>query len=226
MCKVEGLEWIRLLYCYPEEITDELIEVMASEKKICHYIDMPIQHASDTVLKRMGRHTDLRSLEDTISRLRSRIPDIAIRTTLITGFPGERQEDQDILLGFVDKMEFDRLGVFTYSEEEDTPAAAMDDQINEELKEKHRDEVMALQQEIAFEHALNMKGRVLDALVEGRLLDEGTYTARTYMDAPGVDGLLFFDSDRELMSGDMVKVRITGANEYDLIGELCDESAK
>ena len=226
LCDIGGLKWIRLLYCYPEEITDELIDVMASEPKICHYIDMPVQHASDAILRRMGRHTDRKALIGIIDRLRKRIPDIAIRTTLITGFPGEVREDQDILLEFVDRIKFDRLGVFTYSAEEDTPAAEMDDQIEEDLKAERRDEIMSLQQEIAYEHAADMSGRVLDALIEGKLVDEDVYAARTYMDAPGVDGLLFIGSSKELMSGDMVRVRITGANEYDLIGELCDESAQ
>ncbi|MCR4808069.1 MAG: 30S ribosomal protein S12 methylthiotransferase RimO [Lachnospiraceae bacterium] len=225
LCGIEGLSWIRLLYCYPEEITDDLIDVISNEPKICHYIDMPIQHASDDVLKRMGRRTCRSELTDRIRKLRDRIPDIAIRTTLITGFPGETEEDHKILMDFVDETEFTRLGVFTYSPEEGTPAALMDDQIDEEVKALRRDSIMELQQEIAFEHARDMVGRVLDVMVEGRLVDEDIYTSRTYMDAPGVDGLLFIDSERELMSGDIVRVRVTGANEYDLIGELCDESA-
>ena len=225
LCKVEGLEWIRLMYCYPEEITDELIEVIRDESRICKYIDMPIQHASDKVLSRMGRRTNRAELTGLIRKLRDRIPDIAIRTTLITGFPGEDEEDMDILLDFVNETEFTRLGVFAYSAEEGTKAAEMEGQTDEEVKESRRDEVMELQQEIAYEHAESMKGRELDVMIEGRLVDEDVYAARTYMDAPGVDGMLFLSSERELMSGDIVRVRVTGANEYDLIGELCDESA-
>lgn len=225
LCRIEGIEWIRLLYCYPEEITDELIKVIKEESKICNYIDMPVQHASDKILKSMGRRTNRAEVTDMIARLRSEIPDIAIRTTLITGFPGEDEEDMRILLDFVDEMEFTRLGVFTYSAEEGTRAAEMDNQTDEEVKALRRDEVMELQQEIAYEHARSMIGRKLDVLIEGRIVDEDVYAARTYMDAPGVDGMLFFDSDREFMSGDMVRVLVTGANEYDLIGELCDESA-
>ena len=225
LCRVEGINWIRLLYCYPEEITDELIDVIKREPKVCHYIDMPIQHASDRVLRRMGRRTSLSEIKKLIGRLRERIPDMAIRTTLISGFPGEDEKDHEILLDFVREAGFDRLGVFTYSAEEGTEAARMDDQIEEEVKARRRDEVMKLQQKIAFERALSMKGRELSVMVEGRLVEEDVYAARTYMDAPGVDGLIFFASERELMSGDMVKVRVTGANEYDLIGELSNESA-
>lgn len=225
LCKVDGISWIRLLYCYPEEITDELIEVIKEEGKVCRYIDMPIQHASDKILKRMGRRTTLSELKEMIGKLRREIPDIALRTTLITGFPGEDEEDHRIMLELVKEARFDRLGVFTYSAEEGTKAAEMDGQIDDDIKEKRRDEVMELQQEIAFERALAMTGRELDVIIEGRLVDEDVYAARTYMDAPGVDGMLFVGSQRELMSGDMVRVRVTGANEYDLIGELCDESA-
>ncbi|MBR4719839.1 MAG: 30S ribosomal protein S12 methylthiotransferase RimO [Lachnospiraceae bacterium] len=226
LCRIEGIEWIRIMYCYPEEITDELIDVISEEPKICHYIDMPIQHASDTILKRMGRHTGRSELTTTIKKLRDRIPDIALRTTLITGFPGENDDDQKVLLDFVEEMKFERLGVFAYSAEEGTAAAEMTGQISEELKNKRRDEVMELQQDIAFEHARKMTGLKLEVIIEGRLVDDDVYVARTYMDAPGIDGVLFLKSDRELMSGDMVSVRVTGANEYDLIGELCDESAK
>ncbi|MCR5419928.1 MAG: 30S ribosomal protein S12 methylthiotransferase RimO [Lachnospiraceae bacterium] len=225
LCKIDGLEWIRVQYCYPEEITRELIEVMRDEPKICKYIDMPIQHASDAVLKRMGRHTSRNELSEIIHELRENIPDIAIRTTLITGFPGETGEDHEILVNFVDEMEFDRLGVFTYSAEEGTPAASFPDQIEEEIKVARRDEIMKLQQEIAYAHADDMIGSALDVIVEGKLVGEEIYSARTYMDAPGVDGLLFINTERELMSGDIVRVKVTGANEYDLIGELCDESS-
>lgn len=225
LCLIDGIEWIRLQYCYPEEITDELIRVIKEEPKICKYIDMPVQHASDAILKRMGRRTDCNELRGIIGKLREEIPDIAIRTTLITGFPGETQEDHEILKSFVRDMKFERLGVFAYSEEEDTAAALMPGQIDEEVKALRRNEIMELQQEIAFRHAEGMTGRKLDVMIEGRLADEDIYVGRTYMDAPEVDGMIFVDSDREIMSGDIVRVEVTGANEYDLIGELCDESA-
>lgn len=220
--QIDGLYWIRILYCYPEEITDELIETIRTEKKVCHYLDIPIQHASDNILKRMGRRTDQQELRDMIAKLRERIPDICLRTTLITGFPGETQEDHEELMAFVDEMEFDRLGVFTYSAEEDTPAATFDDQIDEELKKDRQAEIMELQQEIAFEKAKDAVGRTVLAMIEGKLPDEHAYAARTYMDAPGVDGLVFVQTSEELMTGDFVKVRITGSYEYDLIGEIVD----
>lgn len=225
LCLIEGLVWIRILYCYPEEIDDELIQVIKTEPKICNYLDLPIQHGSDNVLKRMGRKTDSRELVEIIEKLRSEIPDICLRTTLITGFPGESEEEHDELMNFVDRMEFDRLGVFTYSQEEDTPAAMMSGQLPDEVKEVRRMQLMELQQEIAFDAALAMKGRVVDAMIEGKIADEDAYIARTYKDAPNVDGFLFINTSRELMTGDFVKVRITGAYEYDLIGELEDESA-
>lgn len=223
LCGIPELYWIRLLYCYPEEITDELIEVMRTEKKICHYLDMPIQHASDPVLKRMGRRTNRADLTERIARLRRMIPDICIRTTLITGFPGETEEDHENMLSFVDEMEFDRLGVFPYSEEEDTAAAEMPDQIPEQVKNDRRDAVMELQQQIAFENAETMKGRTMLAMIEGKVADENCYIARTYRDAPNVDGYLFLNTSQELMTGDFVRARITGALEYDLIGELAEE---
>lgn len=222
LCKIDGLYWIRILYCYPEEITDELIETIRTEEKVCHYLDIPIQHASDNILKRMGRRTNQQELRDMIAKLRERIPDICLRTTLITGFPGETQEDHEELMAFVDEMEFDRLGVFTYSAEEDTPAATFDDQIDEELKKERQAEIMELQQEIAFEKAQDAVGRTVLAMIEGKLPDEHAYAARTYMDAPGVDGLVFVQTSAELMTGDFVKVRITGSYEYDLIGEIVD----
>lgn len=225
LCLIEGLVWIRILYCYPEEIDDELIQVIKTEPKICHYLDLPIQHGCDNVLKRMGRKTDSRELVNIIEKLRREIPDICIRTTLITGFPGETEEDHEKLMEFVDRMEFDRLGVFTYSQEEDTPAASMPDQIPDEIKEKRQAQLMKLQQEIAFDAALSMEGQLMDAMIEGKVADEDAYIARTYKDAPNVDGFLFVNTNRELMTGDFVKVRITGAYEYDLIGELEDESA-
>ncbi|MBD5459164.1 MAG: 30S ribosomal protein S12 methylthiotransferase RimO [Lachnospiraceae bacterium] len=223
LCRIDGFFWIRILYCYPEEIDDELIRVIKEEPKICHYLDLPIQHGCDTILKRMGRRTTSGELAKVIEKLRREIPDICIRTTLITGFPGETEEEHEELLDFVDRMEFDRLGVFTYSQEEDTPAAAMPDQIPEEVKEERRAQLMELQQEIAFDAALSMNGRLVDAMIEGKVADEDAYVARTYKDAPNVDGFLFINTKRELMTGDFVKCRITGAYEYDLIGELEDE---
>ena len=222
LCKIDGLYWIRILYCYPEEITDELIETIRTEEKVCHYLDIPIQHASDNILKRMGRRTNQAELRNMIARLRERIPDICLRTTLITGFPGETQEDHEELMAFVDEMEFDRLGVFTYSAEEDTPAAEFEDQIEEEIKKDRQAEIMELQQEIAFEKAENAVGRTVLAMIEGRLPNENAYAARTYMDAPNVDGLVFVQTSRELMTGDFVKVKITGSYEYDLIGEIVE----
>jgi len=220
LCKISGLRWIRILYCYPEEITDELIQVMKEEPKICHYLDLPIQHASDDVLKRMGRRTSKAQLVAIIEKLRQEIPDIAIRTTLITGFPGETSEQHEELLDFINEMEFDRLGVFTYSLEEDTPAATMADQIEESVKEDRQAELMELQQEIAFELAERRIGQEVLVMIEGKVADENAYVGRTYMDAPNVDGLIFVETDEELMSGDFVKVKVTGALEYDLIGEI------
>ena len=217
---VSGIYWIRLLYCYPEEITDELLETMASEPKICHYLDIPIQHGSDTVLKRMGRRTDQASLKEKIAAIRKAMPDCALRTTLITGFPGESEEDHEINMDFVNEMEFDRLGVFTYSQEENTPAAMMPDQIDEEVKQARYEELMELQQDIAFEKSEAMVGRELIVMVEGKVADENAYVSRTYMDAPGVDGYLFIQTPEVLMTGDFARVRVTGALDYDLIGEL------
>lgn len=223
LCKIEELKWIRLLYCYPEEITEELIDRIKEEDKICNYLDMPIQHASDTILKKMGRRTTQAELRSIIQSIRSKIPDICLRTTLITGFPGETEEDQEELIDFVDEMEFDRLGVFTYSPEEDTPAALMEDQIEESVKVRRQQELMELQQEIAFEKAEAMVDKVLPAIIEGKVADENAYIARTYKDAPNVDGFLFVNTERELMTGDFVTVKVTGSYEYDLIGELEDE---
>ena len=220
LCKIKGLRWIRILYCYPEEITDELIQVMRDEPKICHYLDLPIQHASNDILKRMGRRTSKEQLACIIGKLRREIPDIAIRTTLITGFPGETQEQHEELMEFVDEMEFERLGVFPYSPEEDTPAAEMPDQIPEEVKEDRQAELMELQQDIVFEQAEEMIGKELLVMIEGKIADENAYVGRTYRDAPNVDGLIFVNTDEELMSGDFARVKVTGALEYDLIGEL------
>lgn len=220
LCKIDGIRWIRILYCYPEEIDDDLIQVMKEEPKICHYLDLPIQHASTEILRRMGRRTSREDLEEIIGKLRREIPDIAIRTTLITGFPGETKEQHEELMDFVDQMEFDRLGVFTYSPEEGTPAAQMEDQIPEEVKEDRQAELMELQQEIAFDLAEDMIGREVLVMIEGKVADENAYVGRTYKDAPNVDGLIFVNTDEELMSGDFARVKVTGAAEYDLIGEL------
>ena len=226
LCRIEGLVWIRILYCYPEEIDDALIRVMQKEEKICHYLDIPVQHASDAILKRMGRRTDRKELTDIVKKLRREIPDICLRTTLIAGFPGETERDFETLFTFVEETAFDRLGVFPYSQEEDTPAADMPDQIPDEVKQARCDELMALQQEIAFDAAEDMAGRLVMAMIEGKVADEDVYVARTYKDAPDVDGYLFVQTDRELMTGDFVRVRITGSHEYDLMGELEDESAE
>lgn len=220
LCKILGIQWIRLLYCYPEEITDELIETIRTEKKICHYIDMPIQHASDKILKAMGRRTNNAELRNIISKLRKEIPDICLRTTLITGFPGETEEDHQILLDFIDEMEFDRLGVFTYSPEEDTKAASLDNQVDEEVKLCRKDEIMELQQEISMDKSERLVGKEIEVIIEGKASDEDVYVGRSYMDAPSVDGYVFINSEEELMSGDFAKVRIVKAMEYDLIGDL------
>ena len=226
LAQIPGIYWIRIQYCYPEEITDELIQTVKTEEKVCHYLDIPIQHASDRILKRMGRRTHKAELKERIGALRREIPDIALRTTFICGFPGETEEDHEELMEFVDEMEFERVGVFTYSAEEDTPAYSYPDQIPEEVKEERRADVMELQQEIAFEHCENMVGKVLDVMIEGKVADEPAYVGRTYMDAPNVDGLIFVNADEMLMSGDFVRVKVTGANEYDLIGEVYHESAE
>lgn len=220
LCKISGIRWIRILYCYPEEITDELIQVMKEESKICHYLDLPIQHANDTILKRMGRRTSKQELIDIVQKLRKEIPDICLRTTLITGFPGETQEQHEELMEFIDTLEFDRLGAFTYSPEEDTPAATFEDQIDEEVKEDRQADIMELQQEIAFDKAEDMIGREVLVMIEGKVADENAYVGRTYRDAPNVDGLIFINTDVELISGDFAKVKVTGALDYDLIGEL------
>lgn len=219
---IEGLEWIRILYCYPEEINDELIEAIKNEPKVCHYLDMPIQHASDNILKRMGRRTSKQELTDIVAKLRREIPDIALRTTLITGFPGETDKDHEEVMRFIDECEFDRLGVFTYSREEDTVAAQMPDQIDEEIKEKYRDELMQLQQEISADRSAAMIGRIVRVMIEGFIPEDNTYVGRSYKDAPNVDGLVFVECDRELMSGDFIDVKITGSTEYDLIGTIVE----
>ncbi len=219
---IDGIEWIRLLYCYPEEITDDLIETMAANPKICHYIDIPIQHSENAILKRMGRRTSREDIVELVGRLRSAMPDIAIRTTLISGFPGETQEQHNGLVDFVDQCEFDRLGVFTYSPEEGTPAASYPDQVDEAVAEKWRDEIMELQQEISYEKNQKFVGTVMKVLIEGYLSDDDVYVGRTYRDAPGVDGIVFVSAPYELMSGTYVDVKITEGNEYDLTGVIVE----
>ena len=223
LCQIKGIRWIRVLYCYPEEIYDELIQVMKEEKKICHYLDLPIQHASDRILRRMGRRTSKAQLVEIITKLRKEIPDIVLRTSLITGFPGETEEDHQELMEFVDEMEFDRLGVFTYSPEEGTPAESMEGQVPEELKEERRDEIMELQQEISLEKGNARIGQELLVMIEGKVSGESAYIGRTYGDAPKVDGYMFVQTGELLVTGDFAKVKVTGALEYDLIGELADE---
>lgn len=220
LCKIDGLQWIRILYCYPEEITDELIEVMKTEEKVCNYLDIPIQHGCDRILKRMGRRTNKQEIVDIVGKLRENIPDITLRTTLITGFPGETEEEHEELMQFVEDMRFDRLGVFTYSPEENTPAALLEDHIDEEVKERRRDELMEVQQEIAFEHAQDAISTKLKVLIEGKLPEDNVFIGRTYKDAPSVDGYIFVNSSSELISGQFVDVFVTDAKEYDLIGEV------
>lgn len=223
LCKISGLEWIRIQYCYPEEITDELIEAIRKEEKICHYLDIPIQHSSDSILKRMGRKTSNAQLRDVIDRLRKGIPDLVLRTTLISGFPGETEKDHRELMEFVKELQFERLGVFAYSAEEDTPAAKFDGQVPEAVKQDRRDALMELQQTISLSHSKAMVGRCVKVLIEGKVTDEPAYVGRTYMDGPGVDGVIFVQTGEALCSGDFVTVRVTGAMEYDLIGEMTDE---
>ena len=220
LVKIEEIEWIRILYCYPEEITDELIETIAAQDKICNYLDIPIQHASDKILRRMARRTRQSEIRETIKKLRDKIPDIVLRTTFITGFPGEDESDFADLVDFVSEMEFDRLGVFTYSEEEGTPAAAFEDQIDEDIKVYRRDEIMLLQQDISKNKLSKMVGKTLKVVIEGKLADEDVYVGRTYMDIPDVDGCIFINSDFNHISGDFVEVLVTDSSEYDLIGEI------
>ena len=221
LCRIDGFEWIRILYCYPEEINDELIEVMKTEPKICNYLDLPIQHASDKILKAMGRRTSNAELVELVTKLRKEIPDIVLRTTLITGFPGETEADHSEMLEFVEKMKFDRLGVFTYSPEENTPAEKFPDQLDEDTKEKRRNEIMELQQDISYKKTHEMIERSLDCMIEGKIPEEHVYVGRTYRDTPGVDGMIFVDENGagDLMTGDFIKVKVTAADEYDLIGE-------
>ena len=223
LCRIEDLLWIRLMYCYPEEITDELIDVMREEPKVLHYLDMPVQSGSDAILKTMGRRVTRKEILDLVNRLRDSIPDICLRTTLITGFPSENSRDQEDTLNLVKEAKFDRLGCFKYSPEEGTPAAQMSGQISDRIKTRRLNEIMSLQKEIVFSRNNAFNGRIMDAFVEGYLRDDDIYVCRTYMDAPDIDGLLFVSSDRELQSGMVIKVRITGYNEYDLIGEYIEQ---
>ena len=222
LCRIDGLSWIRVMYCYPEEITDELIDTIAAEPKLCHYLDLPIQHASDRILKRMGRRTDRAALEAIIAKIRKKIPDVCLRTSLISGFPGETEEDHAELLDFVQKTGFERLGDFTYSKENGTPAAKFPDQVPQRLKNKRRKDIMTLQQKISLEKGKAKVGSVMDVMVEGKLPEDNIWIGRSYMDAPGVDGYVFLHSDREHMSGDIVKVRITASKEYDLVGDIAE----
>lgn len=229
LCKlseIDGINWIRILYAYPEEVTDELIKVMSTNPKICHYIDIPIQSGSDVVLRRMGRRTDQDQIRSVVEKLRAAMSDICIRTTLIAGFPGETQEDFEETYRFVNEMEFDRLGIFTYSAEEGTPAYDFSPQIPDDVKKSRQEELYELQQAIAYEAAEAMKDTRLTVMVDGYLPEEDVYVARSYKDAPDIDGLVFVYSDRELVTGDMIDVRITDAREYDLEGVLIDESAQ
>lgn len=219
LSQIQGLQWIRLLYCYPEEITEELIAEIKNNPKVCHYIDMPLQHCEDTILHRMGRKTTKEEIRKMITHIREEIPDIVLRTSLITGFPGETEEEHQAMLSFVDEIEFNRLGVFTYSPEEDTPAAGFDNQVSEEAKAAWRDEIMALQQEVSYDLNSAMVGKTLKVIVEGYLYKEQMYMCRSYMDAPEIDGYIFVASEEELLSGDFIDVTVTDFNEYDLIGE-------
>lgn len=226
LCKIEDIHWIRLLYCYPEEIDDELIELIKNETKVCNYLDMPIQHINNQVLNRMARKSTKEQIEVVISKLRKEIPDICLRTTLITGFPGETQDQYEEMKRFVEEIKFDRLGVFTYSPEEDTPAAKFEDQIDEEIKEARKDEIMAIQQEISAEKNAQLVGAILDVIIEGYIPEDKVYCGRTYRDTPEVDGMIFVNSDIELLSGDTIKAKVTASSEYDLIGEIIYESGK
>lgn len=220
LCNIKDIEWIRLQYCYPEEINDELIQVIKEEPKICKYLDMPIQHASDNILKKMGRKTTCEDIKFLINKLRQNIPDIALRTSLITGFPGETEEDHNIMKQFIEEIKFERLGVFTYSKEEDTPAARYKNQITKKVKLARLDELMKIQQKMAFNSAKEKTNKILTVMIDGKIPDEGIYVGRTYMDSPNIDGLIFIDSKEELISGELIKVCITDAKEYDLIGTV------
>ena len=226
LAKIDGIKWIRLMYSYPEEIYDELIDCFRDEPKLLHYIDMPIQHSEDAILKRMGRRTDRASIEAVIGKLREAAPDIAIRTSLIAGFPGETKEEHEALMTFLDEQELDRVGVFTYSREDGTPAATFENQIDEETATQWRNEIMELQQEISLDKNETFVGKIMQVIVEGYSSDDDVYVGRTYRDAPGVDGLVFVNCDYELMSGQIVDVRIDEVGPYDMIGGILDESTE
>ena len=217
---IEGIEWIRVMYCYPEEIYDELIDTFVNEPKLLHYIDMPLQHSEDDILRRMGRRTNKSFITSVINKLRNKVPDIAIRTSLIAGFPGETEEEHKSLMEFLDEVELDRVGVFTYSREEGTPAASFENQIDDKTAERWRDEIMELCQEISADKNEALIGKTLKVIIEGYSPDEDVYVGRTYKDAPGVDGLVFVECDYELISGSIVDVEITEAGPYDLIGKI------
>lgn len=223
LCRIDGFEWIRVLYCYPEDITEEFLEVMASEPKICKYIDMPIQHASDRILKMMGRHTSLESIKKTINLARKTVSQVVLRTSLITGFPSEGDADFEIMKDFVRESAFEHLGVFTYSREEGTRAALFDGQIDEKIKVARRDELMEIQKKISYNNLQSKAGMVYNVFVEGKLIDEDVYVGRTYMDAPDVDSFFYFKFPGELSSGSFVKAKVLSANEYDLYGECINE---
>lgn len=219
LCRIPQISWIRLLYCYPEDVTPELLACMAEEEKICNYLDIPVQHANSDILRRMGRAIDGEGLRATIRKIREAVPGIALRTTLITGFPGETQEQHEELLAFVKEQAFPRLGVFTYSQEEGTPAAGFAGQIPEEVKRQRREELLFAQQEVSAAYGASLLGRELEVFVEGFLPEEGVYVGRSRFDAPDVDGLVFIDRDRELTSGEIVRVRVNGSTAYDITGE-------
>lgn len=223
LCEIPGIEWIRLLYCYPEEITEELIQTMKNQPKICHYLDMPIQHAADTVLKRMGRRTNRRELDELIATLRKEIPDIALRTSLITGFPQETEEEHAELLDFVEHAGFERLGVFTYSKEDNTPAARMKGQITKKVKLQRQKELMRLQQKVSKKRGEEKIGRTIKVIIEGKLPEENIFIGRSYMDAPNVDGYVFVHTKDSYLSGEIIDVKITQAKEYDLVGDAVSE---
>lgn len=223
LCKIDGIEWIRLMYCYPEEITEELLNTMKKEKKICYYLDIPIQHCSDDILRRMGRKTNRSELTEKIQKIRTILPDITLRTTLIAGFPGETEAEHQECVEFVAQTGFDRLGVFPYSPEEGTPAAEYDDQIDEECKRAWADEIMEAEQDVIFRQNDDMIGRKFDVMIDGYIPEDDVYVGRTYRDAPDIDGCVFVPAAGEIISGTIVRVWITDARGYDLIGEICSE---
>lgn len=220
LTEIEGIQWIRVMYCYPEEIYDELLDTMAANEKILNYLDVPVQHASDKILKAMGRRTNREELYSIIGKIRKKMPDVALRTSLITGFPGETDEDVEILEQFVKDVNFTRLGVFTYSKEEGTPASKMKNQVPAREKNKRRNRIMKISKKMSFENSKSMIGRILQVIIEGYIPDEDIYIGRTYMDAPGIDGSVFVLCDDKLLSGDVINVKVTGAEKYDLIGEV------